>query len=73
MEKTIYTQSYSRLVGQLKKARNQAKLNQKDVAKKLNRTQSYISKIESGQLRVDIIQLKEIAQIYRKHLDFFIK
>ncbi|MFA5276649.1 MAG: helix-turn-helix transcriptional regulator [Candidatus Omnitrophota bacterium] len=73
MEKTIYTQSYTRLIDQLKKARVQAKLKQKDVAEKLKRTQSYVSKIESGQLRLDVIQLKEIARVYKKHLDFFIK
>ena len=73
MEKSIYTKSYSHLVDQLKKARKQKKLKQIDVAKKLNRTQSYISKIESGQLRLDIVQLKEISRLYKKQLDFFIK
>jgi transcriptional regulator with XRE-family HTH domain len=68
MEKSIYTKSYSHLVDQLKKARKQKKLKQIDVAKKLNRTQSYISKIESGQLRLDIVQLKEISRLYKKKL-----
>ena len=73
MEKSIYTKSYSHLVDQLKKARKQKRLKQIDVARKLNRTQSYISKIESGQLRLDIVQLKEISRLYKKQLDFFIK
>lgn len=73
MDKTIYTKAYSQLIGRLKKARGQAQLKQKDAAKKLKRTQSYISKIESGQLRLDIIQLKEIARVYKKTLDFFIE
>ncbi|MFA5403155.1 MAG: helix-turn-helix transcriptional regulator [Candidatus Omnitrophota bacterium] len=73
MDKTIYTKAYSDLVSRLKKARHQARFNQKDAAKKLNRSQSYISKIESGQLRLDIIQLKEIARVYKKSLDFFIE
>jgi len=73
MDKTIYSKAYSDLVGRLKKARNQARFNQKDAAKKLNRSQSYISKIESGQLRLDVIQLKEIARVYKKSLDFFIE
>jgi len=73
MDKSIYTKTYSRLISQLKKARKEARLKQKDLAKKLKRTQSYVSKIESGQARLDIVQLKEIAQIYRKNLDFFIK
>jgi len=73
MDKTIYTKSHRRLVSRLIKARKQARFKQNDVAKKLGRTQSYISKIESGQRRIDIVQLKEFAEIYNKKLDFFIK
>jgi len=72
MDKTIYTKTYTRIISKLKKARKEARLNQKDVARKLNRTQSYVSKMESGQCRLDIVQLKEIAQVYKKALDFFI-
>jgi transcriptional regulator with XRE-family HTH domain len=73
MEKTIYTDSHRQLVRQLIKARKKAKLKQADVAKKLGRTQSYISKIESGQCRIDTVQLKEFAGIYKKKIDFFLK
>jgi transcriptional regulator with XRE-family HTH domain len=73
MDKTIYTKAYSNLVSRLKKARDQVSLNQEQAGRKLGRSQSYISKIESGQLRLDIIQLKEIARVYKKSLDFFIK
>jgi len=73
MDKTIFTKEYSLIVERLKKARKEAKLEQKDVAKRLKRTQSYISKIENGQLRLDILQLKEIAKTYHKNLDYFIK
>jgi transcriptional regulator with XRE-family HTH domain len=72
MDKTIFTESHKYLVGQLIKARKKARLNQADVAKKLGRTQSYISKIESGQRRIDTVQLKEFAAIYKKKLDFFL-
>lgn len=73
MEKTIYSKEYARVIDRLKKARRQAKLKQTDLARKLKRTQSYISKIESGQNRLDIIQLKEIARVYKKTLSYFIK
>jgi transcriptional regulator with XRE-family HTH domain len=48
-------------------------MGQVEVAKKLGRTQSYISKIESGQRRFDILQLKEFAKLYKKTLDYFVK
>ncbi|OGX31204.1 MAG: hypothetical protein A3D27_01250 [Omnitrophica WOR_2 bacterium RIFCSPHIGHO2_02_FULL_46_37] len=72
MKKAIYSKEYKYLVSQVKKAREEAGLDQKKIAKLLGRTQSYVSKVESGQLRLDIIQLKEFARIYKKRLDFFI-
>lgn len=72
MKKTIYSKEYKHLVEQIKKARKEADLDQKKVAKLLGRTQSYVSKVESGQVRIDIIQLKEFARIYKKDLKFFI-
>lgn len=72
MKKTIYSKEHQYLVEQMKKARKEAGFDQKKVAKLLGRTQSYVSKVESGQLRIDIVQLKEFARIYKKSLDFFI-
>jgi len=73
MDKTIYSEGHKALVEKLIKARQKMKLRQEDVAKLLGRTQSYISKIEAGQRRIDIIQLKEFAKIYKKNLHSFIK
>ncbi|MDD5432663.1 MAG: helix-turn-helix transcriptional regulator [Candidatus Omnitrophica bacterium] len=70
---TIYTKTHKLLVGKLIDARKKAGLKQVEAAKKLGRSQSYISKIEIGQRRVDIVQLKELAALYKKKLDFFIK
>ncbi len=73
MEKTIFTQSHKDLVSRLIKARKAAKLRQIDAAKKLGRTQSYISKIEAGQCRIDTVQLKEFAAVYKKKISHFIR
>lgn len=73
MGKTIYSKGHRALIARIVKARKEAGLRQEDVAKLLRRTQSYISKIEAGQRRVDLIQLKEFAEIYKKNIDFFIK
>ena len=73
MDKTIYTKGHRELVKRLIEARKKAGLRQEDAAKLLRKTQSYISKIEAGQRRIDIIQLKEFAKIYKKDLDFFTK
>jgi transcriptional regulator with XRE-family HTH domain len=72
MNKTIYSKDHKFLTEQLKKARVEAGFDQEKAAELLGKTQSYISKIESGQRRVDIIQLKEFAKTYKKPLDYFI-
>jgi len=73
MDKTIFSDGHKALVDKLIKAREEKNLTQVKVAKLLKRTQSYVSKIEAGQRRIDIIQLKQFADIYKKPLDFFIK
>lgn len=73
MKKSIYSEDHKYLIKQLRKARIEAGLNQSEVAELLGKTQSYISKVEFGQLRLDVFQLKEFAKIYKKDLYFFIK
>lgn len=73
MPRAIYTKDHNAIVERLKKARAEAGLGQIEVAKKIGKTQSYISKIESGQRRFDVLQLKEFASLYNKPLDYFIK
>lgn len=73
VEKTIYTKEHQILIKKIVEARKDAKLNQKQAAELLEKTQSYISKIESGQRRIDIRQLKDFAKIYNKKISFFIE
>ncbi|MBP7060368.1 MAG: helix-turn-helix transcriptional regulator [Candidatus Moranbacteria bacterium] len=48
-------------------------LRQIDVAKKMERPQSYISRVESGEYRLDIMELKRFAQLYKKSIEYFLK
>ncbi len=73
MNKTIYSNDHKYLVKQLKNAREEIGLDQNEVADLVDKTQSYISKIESGQRRIDVIQLKELAKIYKKDINYFLK
>jgi transcriptional regulator with XRE-family HTH domain len=56
-----YRYRYAQFLGRLKQARVEAALTQVEVAKKLDRPQSFVSKIESGERRVDIVELNELA------------
>jgi len=71
--KTTYSEKYKVFLQQLKKARKEAGLTQTEVAKILNKPQSLISKIESGERRLDIVELVELAKIYKKKVCFFHK
>ena len=73
MNKSVYTKDYKEIIERLKKARIEVGLAQKDVADKLGKPQSYISKIESGERRLDVAEMKKIAAIYNKPADFFLK
>ena len=73
MVDTIRTKEYSDFVGKLRKARLEAGLRQIDVAKKLKRTQSYVSRVEVGEQRLDIMELKKFADLYKKDLHYFVK
>jgi len=73
MVKAIFSKDHKYTVEQLKIARQEAGLDQVEVAKLLGKTQSHVSKVEAGQRRIDIVALKEFAKLYKKPLDFFIK
>jgi len=72
MSKSIYSKEYKNIIERLKTARLDAGLKQEDVASKLKKPQSYVSKIERGERRVDAAELKDLARIYKKAIDFFI-
>jgi transcriptional regulator with XRE-family HTH domain len=64
-KKTIHTEAYQQLIHSLVDARKRANLTQGDVANQLGYTQSYISKIENMQARIDPIQLINLSSIYK--------
>lgn len=72
MVKSIHTKEYVHFVERLRTARIEAELTQTQVAKKLKRPQSHISNIESGQQRVDVIELQRFAKLYNKDINYFI-
>lgn len=73
MKRSIHTKEYAVFVERLRKARQEAGLTQVQVAKKLKRPQSYVSNVESGQQRVDVVELQKFAKLYGKDVNFFIK
>ncbi len=58
LEDTPYTIRYRQFLVALVAARNVAGLTQSELAAQLNKPQSYVSKCESGERRLDIVELE---------------
>jgi transcriptional regulator with XRE-family HTH domain len=58
MEKSIYSREYSLFLELLRKAREDKGLTQIEVAERLGQTQSFVSKVERGERRLDIVELR---------------
>ena len=64
--------AYKRFLGKLIKARREAELSQRDAARRLRTTQSYVSRCETGDRRVDIVELQRFAHVYGKPVSYFL-
>jgi len=71
--RSTHSARYRRLLARLREARLDAGLTQAEVAKALRRPQSFVSKCESGERRVDVIELQDLARLYRKPLAYFLR
>jgi transcriptional regulator with XRE-family HTH domain len=68
----VHNPAYQYLIRRLREAREHAGLTQVEAAKALRKPQSFISKCESGERRVDAIELSEFARIYKRRITYFI-
>lgn len=63
MVKSVFTKSYEQLCQLLINARQNRDLTQADIAEKLQRPQSFVSKYERGERRLDLIEFLQIAAV----------
>lgn len=66
-----YQIAYSEFRQRLRQARKEAGLPQGKVCTLMHQYRTFVSKCESGERRVDHVELREFAKIYRKPLSFF--
>jgi len=62
-----------RLVSLLREMRIEAGLTQVDVAARIEKDQAYVSRYESGQRRLDVLEVREICQAIGITLEEFVK
>lgn len=62
MTKSVFTEKYKLFKEMLIQAREAAGLNQRDLSERLSRPQSYVSKYERGERRLDVVEFLEVAE-----------
>jgi transcriptional regulator with XRE-family HTH domain len=68
VDKSIYSAEYQRLCALLREMREEAGLTQVQVAERLDEPQSFVSKYESGERRLDVIELGQVAEALGSHM-----
>lgn len=61
--RSVYTRRYETLLRFLVSARNDAGLTQVELGDRLGKPQSFVSKFERGERRLDVVELVEIAEV----------
>jgi DNA repair protein RadC len=70
--KPIYTPEYMCMLLRLREARAAAGLTQEEVAKHFEQGQAFVSKCESGERRIDPIELGKFGKLYKRPIEFFL-
>ncbi len=73
MDKTVFSALQVRLRTVLRDLRNEAGLRQVDLAAKLEEPQSFVSKYESGERRLDFVEVVEICKALGITLHEFVR
>jgi transcriptional regulator with XRE-family HTH domain len=68
----VHRPAYRQMLARLREARRDAELTQAEVARQLGKTQTYVSKCELGERRIDPVELSELARVYSRPLDYFV-
>lgn len=70
--RSVHTPAYKAFLVRLVAARHRLGLTQRDVALALGRPHSWVAKVESGERRLDVIELSELATLYKRSLGWFV-
>lgn len=72
MEKSVFTNDYKTFLAVLRDTRKAAKVTQEELATRIGQTQSFISKCERGESRLDVLQLRGICRALGTSLPAFV-
>lgn len=69
--KSLHRQRYRIFLTRLRRARQDAGLTQVDLAAAVGKPQTWVSKCELGERRIDFVELEDIAKALGKPIDWF--
>jgi transcriptional regulator with XRE-family HTH domain len=69
---TIDQAEYRIMADRLRQAREKSGLTQDEVAEELRKPQSFVSKVENGDRRIDPVELCYFAALYGKSITWFV-
>jgi transcriptional regulator with XRE-family HTH domain len=72
MKKSIHSARYRIFLKVLRQTRRQAGLTQAQLAKKIGETQTFVSKCERGERRIDVIELRTFCRAFGSSLKQFV-
>lgn len=64
---------YRALLRKLKQARKDSGLTQQEVVAALRRYRNFVTKVESGERRIDPIELQDLARLYGRPISYFLE
>lgn len=70
--RSLHAPQYKAFLDRLREARVDAGVTQAELAQALGRSQTWVSKCELGERRVDVVELKEIADVLGKEVGWFV-
>ncbi|MGH8040522.1 MAG: helix-turn-helix domain-containing protein [Rudaea sp.] len=73
MPKTIHRREYRLLIRSLREARERTGKTQSDIAQAVGKRQTWISEIEIGSRRMDVIELRDICRALDVDMDKFLR
>ena len=71
MEKSVHSPRYRAFLRLLRTTRVRAGLTQTDLARKIGETQTFVSKCERGERRIDVVELRVFCQAFGVTLPHF--
>ena len=69
--KSLHTRRYQAFLDRLRQARVSAGMTQAQLAHAVGRSQTWVSKCELGERRVDIVELEDLAEALGRPLEWF--